>query len=232
MANEITISKTLGIEFVARQLVKFAIDPNPIVAILNAIWDGSDTLQRNNIVDVMNDLKTRVEYIEEILQVKLRFDTPIFTDDILPVLQKAKNEFNSQKRQLYATFIVACIHPDNLNCSNKVIFSNYLDRLDYLSIYILNNIKSYCTERQLIEIIDSKEDKDTILVHLWNLKSLDLVESITADEYEKSSRFGNRRLLNSKNVLLYKRSNLGNEFLNFMLKGIPENDSTHVTYSL
>ena len=222
--EEITISKDSKIEFIARQLIKYAMNPNPIVAILNTFWEGSDTLQRNNIIDVLNDLKTRVDYVEEKTQIKIRFDAPIFSDDILPILQKAKNEFNTQKRQLYATFIAACIHPDNLNCSNKVIFSNYLDRLDYLSIYILNNIKSYCTERQLIEIIDSKEDKDTILVHLWNLKSLDLVESITADEYEKSSRFGNRRLLNSKNVLLYKRSNLGNEFLNFMLKGIPNND--------
>ena len=223
--EEITISKDSKIEFIARQLIKYAINPNPIVAILNAFWDGSDALQRNNIIDVLNDLKARVDYIEEKTQIKIRLDTPIFTDDILPIFQKAKNEFNTQKRQLYATFIAACVHPDNLNCSNKVIFSNYLERLDYLSIYILHNIKAYCTERQLIELIDSNEDKDTILVHLWNLKSLDLVESITAEEYEKSSRLGNRRLLNSKNMFLYKRSNLGNEFLNFMLKGMHDIDS-------
>ncbi len=222
--GEIRVSKTTGAEFILIQLLKFVANPNPIAATITAFCDGINTSQVNNIIEVLNELNLKIDCIERQIGIKPYIDIQTFTDDILPILQKSKDEFNAQKRKLYATFIVACIHPDNLNCRNKVIFSNYLDRLDYLSIYILNNIKSFCTERQLIEIIDSKEDKDTILVHLWNLKSLDLVESITADEYEKSSRFGNRRLLNSKNVLLYKRSNLGNEFLNFMLKGIPNND--------
>lgn len=224
MSTETEISKTSFANFLSTQLIKYAVNPNPIASLIGAFFDGLNTLQMNNIIEVLKELLVRINYIEEKTQVKLHFDNLLFTDDILPTLQKAQNEFNTQKRQLYATFIVACIHPDNLNCSNKVIFSNYLERLDYLSIYILHNIKAYCTERQLIELIDSNEDKDTILVHLWNLKSLDLVESITAEEYEKSSRFGNRRLLNSKNMFLYKRSNLGNEFLNFMLKGIPNND--------
>lgn len=222
--GEIRVSKTTGAEFILIQLLKFVANPNPIAATITAFCDGINTSQVNNIIEVLNELNLKIDCIERQIGIKPYIDIQTFTDDILPILQKSKDEFNAQKRKLYATFLAACIHPDSLNCSNKLIFANYLDRLDYLSIYILNNIKSYCTERQLIEIIDSKEDKDTILVHLWNLKSLDLVESITADEYEKSSRFGNRRLLNSKNVLLYKRSNLGNEFLNFMLKGIPNND--------
>ena len=222
--GEIRVSKTTGAEFILIQLLKFVANPNPIAATITAFCDGINTSQVNNIIEVLNELNLKIDCIERQIGIKPYIDIQTFTDDILPILQKSKDEFNAQKRKLYATFLAACIHPDSLNCSNKLIFANYLDRLDYLSIYILNNIKSYYTERQLIEIIDSKEDKDTILVHLWNLKSLDLVESITADEYEKSSRFGNRRLLNSKNVLLYKRSNLGNEFLNFMLKGIPNND--------
>ena len=221
--EEITVSKTSAVEFISLQLLKYATNPNPVAALFSAFCDGMNTLQINTIVELLNELKARIDNIEEKTGRNLYFDKVVFEEDILPVLQKAKDGLNSQKRKLYVAFIAACIHPDNLDCKNKGIFSNYLDKLYYLSVYILNSLGSHLTEKQLVEKIDSKYDANVILVHLWDLKANDLVDKISAEEYEKLvRRHGNIKLLNSKNVFLYKRNKFGDEFLNFIIKGIPK----------
>ena len=221
--EEITVSKTSAVEFISLQLLKYAINPNPVAALFSAFCDGMNTLQINTIVELLNELKARIDNIEEKTGRNLYFDKVVFEEDILPVLQKAKDGLNSQKRKLYVAFIAACIHPDNLDCKNKGIFSNYLDKLDYLSVYILNSLGSHLTEKQLVEKIDSKYDANVILVHLWDLKANDLVDKISAEEYEKLvRRYGNIKLLNSKNVFLYKRNKFGDELLNFIIKGMPK----------
>ena len=119
--------------------------------------------------------------------------------------------------------MAACIHPDNLDCKNKGIFSNYLDKLDYLNIYILNSLGWPLTEKKLIEKIDSKYDANVILVHLWDLKANNLVDKISAEEYERLvRRYGNIKLRDSQNVFLYKRNKFGDELLNFIIKGMPK----------
>ena len=220
--GEITISKTSAVEFISLQLLKYAANPNPVAALINAFCDGLNTLQINNIVEVLNGLKARIDNIEEKTGRNLYFDKIVFEEDILPILQKAKDEVNAKKRKTYVTFIAACIHPDNLDCNNKSIFSNYLDKLDYLSVYILNSLGAYLTEKQLVEKIGSKYDENVILVHLWDLKANDLVDKISAEEYERLlRRYGNIKLRTSQNVFLYKRSKFGGELLNFIIKGMP-----------
>lgn len=221
--EEITVSKTSAVEFISLQLLKYATNPNPVAALISAFCDGKNTLQINAIVGLLNELKARIDNIEEKTGRNLYFDKVVFEEDILPILQKAKDGLNSQKRKLYVAFIVACIHPDNLDCKNKRIFSNYLDKLDYLSVYILNSLGSPLTEKQIVKKIDSKYDANVILVHLWDLKANNFVEKISAEEYEKLvRRYGNIKLRNSQSLFLYKRNKFGDEFLNFIIKGIPK----------
>ena len=127
---------------------------------------------------------------------------------------------------MYATYIMACIHPDSLNCSNKSIYINVLDQLDYLSIFILRQLEYYITEKILVEKIGQSYDKEVTLVHLWQLQPCGLVDKISAKEYESlNKRGGNRRLLHPEGVFLFKRTDLGNSFLNFIIKGMPEDNS-------
>lgn len=221
--GEKTVSKTSPVEFISLQLLKYAANPNPVAALISAFCDGLTTLQINNIIEVLNDLKARIDNIEEKTGRSLYFDKVVFEEDILPMLQKAKDEVNAQKRKIHVTFIAACIHPDNVDCSNKSIFSNYLDKLDYLSVYILQNLEYYHTEKQLLEKIGSKYDAKVILVHLWDLKANDLVDKISAEEYERTHRrYGNIKIRHPENIFLYKRNMFGGELLNFIIKGMPK----------
>ena len=84
----------------------------------------------------------------------------------------------------------------------------------------------YTTEKRLVEKNVQSYDKEVTLVHLWQLQHCGLVDKISAKEYESlNKRGGNRRLLHPEGVSLYKRTGLGNSFLNFIVKGMPEDNT-------
>ena len=224
--GHIEISKTSGAEFISHQLLKFVVNPNPIAALVNGFCDYLNMLQVNNIIDVLNELKDKIDFVEEQIHEKLYVDPPVFKDDVLSTLQKAKDELNVEKRKMYATYIMACIHPNSIDCSNKSIYMNLLDQLDYLSVHILRQLDYYTTEKKIVEKMRQNYDKEVIQVHLWGLQSCGLVDKISAKEYESSDkRGGNRRLLHPEGVFLFKRTDLGNSFLNFIVKGMPEDNN-------
>ncbi len=196
-----------------------------MAALVNGFCNYLNMLQVNNIIDVLSELKDKIDFVEEQIHGKLYVDPPIFKDDILPTLQKAKDELNAEKRKMYATYIMACIHPKSLDCSNRYIYMNLLDQIDYLGIFILKQLDYYTIEKILVEKIGQSYDKDVTLVHLWQLQQCGLVDKISAKEYESlNRRLGNRRLLHPEGVFMYKRTGLGNSFLNFIVKGMPEDN--------
>ena len=223
--GHVEISKTSGAEFISHQLLKYVVNPNPMAALVNGFCDYLNILQVNNIIDVLNELKVKIDFVEEQIYGKLYVDPPVFKDDMLSTLQKAKDELNAEKRKMYATYIMACIHPDSLNCSNKSIYMNLLDQLDYLSIFILKQLDYYTTEKRLVEKIGQNYDKEVIQVHLWGLQSCGLVDKISAQELESlNTRGGNRKLRHPEGVFFIKRTRFGDNFLNFIVKGIPEDN--------
>ena len=192
----IEISKTSSAEFISHQLLKFVVNPNPMAALVNGFCDYLNLLQINNIIDVLNELKEKIDFVEEQIHGKLYVDPPVFKDDVLPTLQKAKDELNAEKR--------------------------------YLSIYILKQLDYYTPEKRLVEKIGQNYDNEVTLVHLWQLQPCGLVDKISAQEFESlyKSR-GNIRMRHPEGVFLYKRTGLGNSFLNFFVNGMPEENSKY-----
>ena len=229
--GNIELSKTSGAEFISHQLFEYVVNPNPMTAWVNGFCDYLNMQQVNNIIDVLNDLKRVKDLIEEKTGRNLYFDTIVFQEDILPILQKAKDTVNEQKRKLYVSFMAACIHPDSLNCNNKSIYMSLLDQLDYLSIYILKQLDHYTTEKKLVEKFGQSYDKEVILVHLWGLQPCGLIEKNSAKEIESlyKSR-GNIRMRHPEGAFLYRRTDLGNSFLSFIIKGMPEDNSNNKTF--
>ena len=223
--DNIEISKTSGAEFISHQLLKFVVNPNPMAALVNGFCDYLNMLQVNNIIDVLEKLKDKIAFVEEQIIGKLYVDLPVFKNDILPTLQKAKDELSAEKRKMYATYIMACIHPDSLDCSNRFIYTNLLDQLDYLSIFILKQLDYYTKEMSIIEKIGTSYDKEVVLVHLWGLQPCGLIEKISAQELESLNKSrGNIRMRHPESVFFYRRTGLGNSFLNFIVKGMPEDN--------
>ena len=192
--------------------------------VLTICYDYHNTIQYNNIIDVLRDFE------EQLRNLKVRIDR-IDQEDI-PVIQQtiqiAKDEMIPDKRKLYASFLVACCHPNNSKCKIKPIYLNKLQQLDSLGLFILKTIDGYKRERTIIndvrKIFDNSIEDEDILSCLCNLESsLGLLEKRNAEELinERSRRGGNRRLLNPENVFYYKRNHLGEGLYNFIIKGFP-----------
>ena len=212
--NNIELSKTSKVGFALQQLFKGATSFTPLAPIANGLCDYLNTLQVNNIIDFVQILDKQIDDIIK------KIDPEI----ILSTLQKVKDEMNEEKRKLYASFIIACIHPDNSDCDNKSIYLNLLDQLDYLSIYILNVLENYNTERHLIEKIEQNYDKDAVLVRLWSLYSLNLIEKISAGELDNLYKHRGNIKSKNPNLLLYKRTGLGERLFSFIIKGMPNKE--------
>ncbi len=191
---------------------------------LTICYDYQNTIQYNNIIDVLRDFE------EQLRNLKVRIDR-IDQEDI-PVIQQtiqiAKDDMMPEKRKLYASFLVACCHPNNSKCKIKPIYLNKLQQLDSLGLFILKNINGYKRERTIIndvrKIYDNSIENEDILSCLCNLESsLGLLEKRNAEELmsERSRRGGNRRILNQENVFYYKRNYLGEGLYNFIIKGFP-----------
>jgi hypothetical protein len=191
---------------------------------LTICYDYQNTIQYNNIIDVLRDFE------EQLRNLKVRIDR-IDQEDI-PVIQQtiqiAKDDMMPEKRKLYASFLVACCHPNNSKCKIKPIYLNKLQQLDSLGLFILKNINGYKRERTIIndvrKIYDNSIENEDILSCLCNLESsLGLLEKRNAEELmsERSRRGGNRRILNPENVFYYKRNYLGEGLYNFIIKGFP-----------
>lgn len=184
--------------------------------------------QLENILDTLQKHANDLDIIKEALLDKNFFlRTPIYEEDLLSVLQKAKDEVIEEKRSLYANYLAACRCPENINCNSKSKYLRIVEQIDYLDVCILNYLNCFRSERSIIEWVSNNFVKEIssedILVHLGSIEPLGLVEKIGGEEYERSlsKRGGNRKLMHPEVVHFYKRNRFGDGFYNFLIKGIP-----------
>lgn len=181
-----------------------------------------------NINDTLRKCINSLDIIKEALLDKDFFrKTPIYEEDLLSVLQKAKDEVIEEKRRLYANYLAACRCPENIDCNNKQKYLCIVEQIDYLDVCILNYLNRFRSEKSIIEWVRNsyvqEVGADDILIHLESIEPLGLIEKIGGEEFEKNlcKRGGNRKLLHPEAVHFYKRNRFGEGFNNFLIRGIP-----------
>jgi len=223
MENE--LEKTSKIHFLFESIVKIAANiQHPVLGVgANLYFDYQNVVQYNNVVDFLQKLKERLEWLNEIVLGKLFVEEPVIKKDLMQTIQIAKDEMVSEKRDLYASYVTACCHPENKDWSRKQIYLRKIEQLDYLGIAILKVLEKNSNEGGIVKAISlENHDKEDIMAQLWDLESLGLAEKISAKDYfETQRRGGNRMVRNPENVFLYKRTKLGDGLYNFIIKGIP-----------
>lgn len=223
MENE--LEKTSKIHFLFESIVKIAANiQHPVLGVgANLYFDYQNVVQYNNVVDFLQKLKERLEWLNEIVLGKLFVEEPVIKKDLMQTIQIAKDEMVSEKRDLYASYVTACCHPENKDWSRKQIYLRKIEQLDYLGIAILKVLENNSNEGGIVKAISlENHDKEDIMAQLWDLESLGLAEKISAKDYfETQRRGGNRMVRNPENVFLYKRTKLGDGLYNFIIKGIP-----------
>lgn len=225
MENE--LEKTSKIHFLFESIVKIAANiKHPVLGVgANLYFDYQNVVQYNNVVDFLQKLKERLEWLNEIVLGKLFVEEPVIKKDLMQTIQIAKDEMVSEKRDLYASYVTACCHPENKDWSRKQIYLRKIEQLDYLGIGILKILEKHSREDSIVKTMSEDKaftDNEDIRAQLWDLESLGLAEKISAkDYYDTQRRGGNRMVRNPENVYLYKRTKLGDGLYNFIVKGIP-----------
>lgn len=225
MENE--LERTSKVKFLLESIMKkIANIQHPVLGIgVNLYFDYQNLVQYNNVVDFLQKLKERLEWLNEIVLGKLFVEEPVIKRDLMQTIQIAKDEMVSEKRDLYASYVTACCHPENKDWSRKQIYLRKIEQLDYLGIGILKVLEKPSNEGSIVKAISMDSplsDKEDVLAQLWDLESLGLAERISAkDYYETQRRGGNRMPRNPENIIIYKRTKLGDGLYNFIIKGIP-----------
>lgn len=225
MENE--LERTSKVKFLLESIMKkIANIQHPVLGIgVNLYFDYQNLVQYNNVVDFLQKLKERLEWLNEIVLGKLFVEEPVIKRDLMQTIQIAKDEMVSEKRDLYASYVTACCHPENKDWSRKQIYLRKIEQLDYLGIGILKVLEKPSNEGSIVKAISMDSplsDKEDVLAQLWDLESLGLAERISAkDYYETQRRGGNRMPRNPDNIIIYKRTKLGDGLYNFIIKGIP-----------
>lgn len=225
MENE--LEKTSKLKVLLESIVKIVANgQHPVLGIgANLYFDYQNALQYNNVVDFLQKLLERLEWLNEIVLGKLFVEEPVLKKDLMQAIQIAKDELISEKRDLYASYVTACCHPDNKDWSRKQIYLRKIEQLDYLGIGILKILEKHSREDSIVKTMSENKvftDNEDIRAQLWDLEALGLAEKISAkDYYDAQRRGGNRMVRNPENVYLYKRTKLGDGLYNFIVKGIP-----------
>ena len=225
MENE--LEKTSKLKVLLESIVKIVANgQHPVLGIgANLYFDYQNVLQYNNVVDFLQKLLDHLEWLNEIVLGKLFVEEPVLKKDLMQAIQLAKDELISEKRDLYASYVTACCHPDNKDWSRKQIYLRKIEQLDYLGIGILKILEKHSREDSIVKTMSENKaftDNEDIRAQLWDLEALGLAEKISAkDYYDTQRRGGNRMVRNPENVYLYKRTKLGDGLYNFIVKGIP-----------
>ncbi len=215
------------------QMVKSALGLIPGFAPIVELYSNyQQNVQYNNIVDVLNKHSEQIRLISDILIDKFYINSPQYAKDILVTVQKAKDEFNEEKRIVLASYLTACCHTENSNNPNKDLFLDYIARLDFIDIFILNNLSKNYNGENIIEHCTTKYNSEhelklsklDIQIHVEHLSSLGVIERCDKEEVDRfNQRRGNVRPIemNFKKLNFYQRTYLGDGIHSFLSKAKP-----------
>lgn len=183
--------------------------------------------QTRNIEDTLQKHQEQLDMLKEIVIGELYVNRERYLEDLKMVLQKAKDEANEEKRRLYASYLTACCHPDNVEQGNKRILLDLVEKIDFTGVRILKDLTTHFNGREAVEhfshIFEEKLSKNDIKVQLDYLTSYRIIEQCSQEEIDGFFRSrGNIKMRTRapRIMLFYKRTVLGDNLYNFISKGI------------
>lgn len=191
-------------------------------------------VQYNNIVDVLKKHSEQIRLIKDILIDNIYINSPMYAKDLLITVQKAKDEFNEEKRLVFASYLTACCHKENSNNPNKDLFLDYIARLDFIDIFILQNLTMFYNGKNVVEYCTSEYNRKhantvsklDIQIHVEHLSAIGVIERCDKEEVDRfNQRYGNRQPREKvfKKLNYYQRTYLGNGIYSFLRKAEPQN---------
>lgn len=203
-------------------ILKAAVSSTSIGAFFVSLINDEQT---HNIEDTLQKHQEQLDILKRIVIGELFVDRERYLEDLKAALQKAKDEANEEKRRLYASYITACCHPDNVEQENRRIFLDLVEKIDFTGVRILKELTTHFNGKEAVDhfsyIFREKLSKNDIRVQLDYLTSYRVIEQCSQEEIDNFlRRYGNIRTRTPRAMLFYKRTVLGDNLYNFISKGI------------
>lgn len=203
-------------------ILKAAVSSTSIGAFFVSLINDEQT---HNIEDTLQKHQEQLDILKRIVIGELFVDRERYLEDLKAALQKAKDEANEEKRRLYASYITACCHPDNVEQENRRILLDLVEKIDFTGVRILKELTTHFNGKEAVDhfsyIFREKLSKNDIRVQLDYLTSYRVIEQCSQEEIDNFlRRYGNIRTRTPRAMLFYKRTVLGDSLYNFISKGI------------
>ena len=204
-----------------RSFLKAAASATPVGAMVVSLMNDEQT---KNIEDTLQKHQEQIEMLQEIVSGELHVDKAKYLEDLKATLQKAKDEANEEKRNLYAYYLTACCHPENTENSNRRIFLDLVEKIDFNGIRIMKELITCYNGKDsnhFTSLFEGELSKNDVMIQIDYLISCRLIEKCTQEEIERFyARLGNVKARRSYNLSFYKRTAMGDAFCQFVSKGI------------
>lgn len=186
-----------------------------------------NTIQKKNIQEVLHTHTEQINFLTEQMLDRFYMKSPEYIYDVISTLKEAKHTQCQQKRLVLAKYITACCYIQNRDSKNKHIFLNYLTRLDYIDIKIIEYLttdfnalgtpKSFY-DRYKDELNLTIDDTETHFIYLMSLGIADRIPDEFLKQYIPRLFTGNKRvdLINRQHRTVYVRSILGEQLIDFL----------------
>lgn len=212
------------------QLIKAAFSNIPLLGITIDLYDKYQScIQYNNIVDVLTKHEEQIEKLKDTNLDMNYVSSSERINDIVVVCQKAKDELNEEKRETYAKYLTAGCLKINTPNFNKDIYLDYIGRMDFMDIFILNILSDDLCDwnsiescaRRFEEHFSSSNSHEDFEIHLDHLKSLGLIKYWDESEtdcfpvYRQNSHLNDLRE-SLKKQHLYIKSSLGKALMSYI----------------
>jgi len=190
--------------------------------------DYQNQKQYKLIEDVLNRFLTMIEKLDERVKNLEYMNSQDIIFDLLQTLDRAKDEQDDYRRNMYARYLTSCCHIENNKNRYKRIFLEYMGKMDELDFFILKSLNVHFIDRNAVEDVTvgfnyknhSNISQREVMNHFHYLTSLGIIEMPDREEVEKFRKSHNEKSVKTtfKKERIYQRTTLGDDLYNFIQK--------------
>lgn len=190
--------------------------------------DYQSQKQYKLIEDVLNRFLTMIEKLDERVKNLEYMDSQDLIYDLLQTLDRAKDEQDDYRRNMYARYLTSCCHIENDKNRYKRIFLEYMGKMDELDFFILKTLNVNFIDKNAVDDVTvsfnyknhSNISQREVMNHFHYLTSLGIIEMPDREEVEKIRNRHHEKSVKTafKKERIYQRTTLGDDLYDFIIK--------------
>lgn len=226
--KKVTISKTNLLDKILIAIKAGASTAPCAGGLASLLSDYQNQKQYKLIEDVLNRFLTMIEKLDERVKNLEYMNSQDLIYDLLQTLDRAQNEQDEYRRNMYAKYLTSCCHIENDKNRYKRIFLEYMGKMDELDLYILKSLEIHYVDRNAVEHVQlsynyqnrSDVSQHEVLNHFHYLTSLGLIEMPDREEIEKIRKRHDETPVKTafRKERIYQRTTLGDDLFKFIQK--------------